>query len=98
MVVFCCSSEGHKAYVIPAGGSSTLGAWGYIDAFDEMMQQVKLINGVHVVGACAYAACVAMSGESYWCGFGNNYSSGRWEGDREVAYSVDNNKSVILLE
>ena len=49
--VFCYSSEGHKAYVIPAGGSSTLGAWGYIDAFDEMMKQVKLINEVHVVGA-----------------------------------------------
>ena len=32
--------EGHKPYVIPAGGSSTLGAWGYIDGFDEMMKQV----------------------------------------------------------
>lgn len=32
--------EGHKAYLIPAGGSSTLGAWGYIDGFDEMMKQV----------------------------------------------------------
>lgn len=32
--------EGHKAYIIPPGGSSTLGAWGYIDAFDEMINQV----------------------------------------------------------
>ena len=34
------SNEGHKAYVIPAGGSSTLGTWGYIDGFAEMMEQV----------------------------------------------------------
>lgn len=34
------SVEGHNAYVIPAGGSSTLGTWGYIDAFSEMIQQV----------------------------------------------------------
>ena len=36
-------NEGHKAYIIPAGGSSTLGAWGYIDGFDEMMKQVANI-------------------------------------------------------
>ena len=41
-----CSSTGEKAYVIPAGGSSALGAWGYIDAFDEMMQQVTLFGVV----------------------------------------------------
>ena len=41
-----CSGEGHKAYVIPAGGSSTLGAWGYIDAFSEMIQQVYAVTAL----------------------------------------------------
>ena len=35
-------TEGHKAYIIPAGGSSTMGVWGYIDGFDEMMKQVRV--------------------------------------------------------
>ena len=39
-LVILFSHEGHKTYVIAAGGSSTLGAWGYIDGFHEMMQQV----------------------------------------------------------
>ena len=38
------SQEGHKTYVIPAGGSSTLGAWGYIDGFEEMIQQVLFFS------------------------------------------------------
>ncbi len=37
------SQEGHQTYMIPPGGSSTLGAWGYIDGFNEMMQQVMVI-------------------------------------------------------
>ena len=41
---FFNSKEGHKAYIIPAGGSSTLGAWGYIDGFDEMMKQVYSVH------------------------------------------------------
>lgn len=40
IVIVIYRGEGHKAYIIPAGGSSTLGAWGYIDGFDEMMKQV----------------------------------------------------------
>jgi len=27
--------------LIPVGGSSTVGAWGYIDGFEEMIQQVS---------------------------------------------------------
>lgn len=33
-------SEGHNPYIIPPGGFSTIGTWGYIDAWQEMMQQV----------------------------------------------------------
>lgn len=30
-------------YLIPVGGSNALGAWGYIEAFREMVDQVSLI-------------------------------------------------------
>ena len=33
-------SEGHVPYLIPVGGSTTLGTWGYIEAFRELMEQV----------------------------------------------------------
>ncbi len=35
--------EGHKPYSIPVGGSSTVGAWGYIDGFREMIEQVRVV-------------------------------------------------------
>jgi D-cysteine desulfhydrase len=33
--------EGRKPYVIPAGGSNSLGTWGYIEAIREIEQQVQ---------------------------------------------------------
>ena len=33
-------NEGHKPYIIPAGGFSALGSWGYIDSWQEMIEQV----------------------------------------------------------
>lgn len=47
--------EGRRPYVIPVGGSSTLGAWGYLDAIEEMGEQVdalKLPPFDHLVFAC----------------------------------------------
>ena len=37
-------SEGGTPYVIPAGGSNQIGAWGYIEAFRELMDQVQIYN------------------------------------------------------
>lgn len=34
-------SEGKKPYVIPVGGSNSLGTWGYIEAIREIEQQVQ---------------------------------------------------------
>jgi len=44
--------KGKRVYVIPTGGSSTLGIWGYISFIDELRKQVDLkkIEGI-------YAAC-----------------------------------------
>ncbi len=44
--------KGKRVYVIPAGGSSTLGMWGYISFIEELSKQINLnkINGI-------YAAC-----------------------------------------
>ena len=42
--IVLCRSEGHKVYTIPKGGSNTLGAWAWMDAFREMMEQVHNYN------------------------------------------------------
>ncbi|XP_047265546.1 bifunctional D-cysteine desulfhydrase/1-aminocyclopropane-1-carboxylate deaminase, mitochondrial, partial [Capsicum annuum] len=34
-------NEGRKPYVIPAGGSNSLGIWGYIEAIREIEQQLQ---------------------------------------------------------
>ncbi len=34
-------SEGHTPYLIPVGGSNTVGTWGYIEAYRELMDQVS---------------------------------------------------------
>lgn len=33
-------TQGHKAYLIPVGGSNTVGLWGYLDAMEEILTQV----------------------------------------------------------
>ncbi|KAI8542576.1 hypothetical protein RHMOL_Rhmol08G0148400 [Rhododendron molle] len=38
-------SEGRKPYVIPVGGSNSLGTWGYIEAVREIEQQLQTGNG-----------------------------------------------------
>ncbi|XP_031496354.1 putative D-cysteine desulfhydrase 1, mitochondrial [Nymphaea colorata] len=35
-------SEGRKPYVIPVGGSNSLGTWGYIEAVREIEQQIQM--------------------------------------------------------
>ena len=34
-------TKGHKPYIMPVGGSNSTGLWGYIEAFKEMMEQVR---------------------------------------------------------
>jgi len=36
-----CREEGSTPYLIPVGGSNTVGTWGYIEAFREMVDQVR---------------------------------------------------------
>ena len=36
-------SEGHTPYCIPVGGSNPIGTWGYIEAFNEMIEQVHAL-------------------------------------------------------
>ncbi|KAL0341661.1 UNVERIFIED_CONTAM: putative D-cysteine desulfhydrase 1, mitochondrial [Sesamum calycinum] len=49
-------SEGRKPYVIPVGGSNSLGTWGYIEAIREIKEQLKKGNGElafdDIVSAC----------------------------------------------
>jgi D-cysteine desulfhydrase len=51
--------KGKRVYVIPTGGSSTLGIWGYISVIDELRKQVDLkrINGIYV--ACGSGGTAA---------------------------------------
>ena len=42
MLMFCSISrdDGLNPYLIPVGGTTLVGAWGYIEAFRELMSQV----------------------------------------------------------
>ena len=42
-------SEQENAYQIPVGGSNALGAWGYIEKWDEMAQQGLLVWGISII-------------------------------------------------
>ncbi|CAN1265753.1 Putative D-cysteine desulfhydrase 1, mitochondrial [Linum perenne] len=55
--------EGRKPYVIPVGGSNSLGTWGYIEAIREIEQQVEAGNGTinfdDIVVACGSGGTIA---------------------------------------
>jgi D-cysteine desulfhydrase len=48
-----------KAYLIPGGGSSTLGIWGYISFYDELAQQTDLKKLEGVWAACGSGGTAA---------------------------------------
>ncbi|XP_062101998.1 bifunctional D-cysteine desulfhydrase/1-aminocyclopropane-1-carboxylate deaminase, mitochondrial-like [Humulus lupulus] len=56
-------SEGRKPYVIPVGGSNSLGTWGYIEAIREIEQQLETGNADlkfdDIVVPCGSGATVA---------------------------------------
>ncbi|KAL8457159.1 hypothetical protein ACS0TY_035126 [Phlomoides rotata] len=55
-------SEGRKPYVIPLGGSNSLGTWGYIEAVREIEQQLQKANSVvfdDIVVACGSGGTIA---------------------------------------
>ncbi|XP_068663354.1 D-cysteine desulfhydrase 1, mitochondrial [Aristolochia californica] len=56
-------NEGRKPYVIPVGGSNSLGTWGYIESIREIQQQVQLdvIDGQlsDIVVACGSGGTIA---------------------------------------
>ncbi|KAL4012815.1 hypothetical protein IC575_029929 [Cucumis melo] len=56
-------AEGRKPYVIPVGGSNSLGTWGYIEAIRELEQQLDSGNGKikfdDIVVACGSGGTVA---------------------------------------
>ena len=41
---------GEESYMIPNGGASMLGKWGYFDAFDEILKQVTYITAPLILG------------------------------------------------
>ena len=51
--------KGKKVYVIPAGGSSTLGIWGYISFVDELKKQIDLKKIDGIFSACGSGGTVA---------------------------------------
>ncbi|VAI49846.1 unnamed protein product [Triticum turgidum subsp. durum] len=54
--------EGRKPYVIPVGGSNSLGTWGYIEAVRELEQQIQLSGDVQfddIVVACGSGGTIA---------------------------------------
>ncbi|KAG6495157.1 hypothetical protein ZIOFF_042948 [Zingiber officinale] len=59
--------EGRNPYVIPVGGSNSLGSWGYIEAINEIEQQIQSNCGVpqfdDIVVACG--SCFYVFNELY---------------------------------
>lgn len=51
--------KGKRIYVIPAGGSSTLGIWGYISFIDELKRQTDLKNIKGILSACGSGGTAA---------------------------------------
>ena len=48
-------SEGKKPFLIPVGGSDDVGAWGYLNAIEEIIHQTKTLkinNFDHIIFAC----------------------------------------------
>ncbi|XP_062118091.1 putative D-cysteine desulfhydrase 1, mitochondrial [Humulus lupulus] len=56
-------SEGRRPYVIPVGGSNSLGTWGYIEAVRELEQQLQSgnadVNFDDIVVACGSGGTIA---------------------------------------
>jgi D-cysteine desulfhydrase len=51
--------KGIRVYVIPAGGSSTLGIWGYISFMNELKKQIDLKNINGIFSACGSGGTAA---------------------------------------
>jgi D-cysteine desulfhydrase len=51
--------KGKRVYVIPAGGSSTLGIWGYINFVNELKKQIDLKNIDGIFSACGSGGTAA---------------------------------------
>jgi len=58
--------KGKKVYVIPEGGSSTLGIWGYINFMDELKNQIDLkkLNGIVIAAGSGGTAAGLLTGIS----------------------------------
>lgn len=56
--------QGKKAYVIPEGGSTTLGIWGYVSFIGELKDQIDLksINGIAVAAGSGGTAAGMLAG------------------------------------
>ncbi|KAK6121748.1 hypothetical protein DH2020_044511 [Rehmannia glutinosa] len=63
-------SKGKKPYVIPVGGSNSLGTWGYIEAIREIKDQLRKGNGEvafdDIVVACGSGGTVAGLSVGSW--------------------------------
>ncbi|OMO69409.1 Tryptophan synthase beta subunit-like PLP-dependent enzymes superfamily [Corchorus capsularis] len=64
--------EGRRPYVIPVGGSNSLGTWGYIEAIREIEEQLQISsNGVKlddIVVACGSGGTIAGLSLGSWLG------------------------------
>ncbi len=61
-------SMGKNVYVIPEGGSTTLGIWGYVSFVDELSKQINLkpIDGIFVAAGTGGTAAGILAGLSQY--------------------------------
>eukprot|EP00117_Sycon_ciliatum_P032925 scpid45544/ scgid4162/ Putative 1-aminocyclopropane-1-carboxylate deaminase len=68
-VVDDLADRGQKAYIVPVGGTSVLGTWAYLAAFQEMIEQGLLENYDDIVAALGSAGtCVGLAIANYLLG------------------------------
>ncbi|XWS60797.1 hypothetical protein CRYUN_Cryun07bG0068200 [Craigia yunnanensis] len=64
--------EGRRPYVIPVGGSNSLGTWGYIEAMREIEQQLQIrtnrVKFDDIVVACGSGGTIAGLSLGSWLG------------------------------
>ncbi len=53
------TKKGKRVYVVPAGGSTTLGIWGYISFMSELKKQIDLKNIYGIFSACGSGGTAA---------------------------------------
>ncbi len=93
-----------NVYVIPSGGSSPVGIWGYINFFDELNKQTDLKKFKGILSACGSGGSAAglMLGSAIhnlsWKIYAVNVLESKSEVEKEIFRLVDKCRSIYKID